>query len=854
MTQFCDSLLALTSREHLVLFAGAGVGVHAGLMDWSAFISHLIRVAAKYEPETAALMKVRAQAGLLAEAARYYKLSCMIPEGEKFAQLAAPFQDGKFNPRKLDMLVKLPFEAIVTTNYDRSMDHSWAYIHRKVPNTYELDDGSLTQAVFASDFYIARIHGRARKPESMVVSTDDFSQLDNNPTYRDFLAQNILTRHSCLFVGFSFLDPAINKILEFLEKYVGPSYPKRHYAVIEAGANALAAKLAKFNIQVFSYADHKDLWSCIESLPLKLVDAGRPSAARETYPVPFAQMRFFLASCYVQSRMSKAAAPVRDVALRGITLSILEREGRNARVSRLSDLLRQVIPMTTDEANLVTSRALDSLAQSGWVEIVDPNARIIKDSPKVLEENIEVLVKGALSRLYVREGVDPKPFYGDSVRSVLEEIFLTRGWDLGAEFAGARNVGTTDLYSSVRSFFRRTLPTESFERHDRLAGATYDLLKRPDELEARILAELARLSFGLNVMLKTGNSALKLEALPEQIYLDASILMPAITDGHPFRPVYQSTIERISQSAAEMGKACELLVITHFLNEIVSHRNLGIEMVKDLGLEDPERLEKHVLYYGAENTNVFVGSYASWVGRQKKSISFDAFLNEAAPYGTESDLARFLERFGIRTVKLQESDQHFRNAFGGFLHVLRGGYREFGDIGWVRDKADILIEHEAKQLAQLELELKTGRHCYFVTADKALREIVGLIRPGSVWNVVISHLGLVQLADLLLGVDADPRSLARLLWGIMDIDEHTALRDYFIDLALRRHDEALAMTIPQIIEEFVGDAEKAAKLERVKFFTRAVEDKAKAARFLDRFEKQFFEKMEEALRRRKAQQ
>ena len=134
------------------------------------------------------------------------------------------------------------------------------------------------------------------------------------------------------------------------------------------------------------------------------------------------------------------------------------------------------------------------------------------------------------------------------------------------------------------------------------------------------------------------------------------------------------------------------------------------------------------------------------------------------------------------------------------------------------------------------------------------REIVGLIRPGSVWNAVISHLGLVQLADLLVGVDADPRSFARLLWGILDVDEHTALRDYFIDLALRRHDEALAMTIPQIIEEFVGDAEKAVKLERVRFFTRAVEDKAKAARFLDRFEKHFFEKMEEAVRRRKVQQ
>lgn len=460
-----------------MLFAGAGVGVHAGLKNWNDFISHLIQVAENYEPETATLMKVRSKAGLLAEAARYYKLSCMIPEGEKFAQLAAPFQDDKFNPRKLDMLVKLPFEAVVTTNYDRSLDDSWAHVHRRAPSTYELDDGSLKQAAFESGFYIARIHGRARNPESMVVSTDDFSQLDSNPMYRDFLVQNILTRHSCLFVGFSFLDPAISKIFDILEKYVGPSYPKKHYAVLGEGSGALAAKLAKFNIQVFSYPEYRDLWSCIESLPLKLVDTGKPTAAANGYPIPFANMKFFLASCYVQARMSIAAAPVRDIALRGITLSILEREGQNTNVSRVADAVREVIPMTRDEALLVTSRALDSLVQSGWIEIVDAKARIIRDSPKVLEENVEILIKGVLSRLYVREGVDPKSSYHESVRTALDEIFLTRGWDLGAEFAGARNVGTTDLYSCVRSSFRRTLPAESFERHDRLAGAAYETLK-----------------------------------------------------------------------------------------------------------------------------------------------------------------------------------------------------------------------------------------------------------------------------------------------------------------------------------------------------------------------------------------
>ena len=636
---------------------------------------------------------------------------------------------------------------------------------------------------------------------------------------------------------------------------MSPSYPRLHYAILPTGSDAelLAARLARFNIQVLTYPNHETLWDCIESLPERLVGIGGTARARE-YPLSYEQMRIFLASCYVQSKMSGAAAPLRDLVVRGIILSLLEQEKGRAATSQLSRLLRQIIPLGRHEAELVTVKAVDALIERGLVSSTDNEIRIEKLPPKALEDNVDTLVRGVLNRLLVREGVDEKTTYTDAVRTVLQEVFFSRGWDLGAEFAGARTVGRSDLYDLIKGALAKVLPAESFERQSRIANALYDLLRRPDEVEARILSDVARLSFGLNVILKVGNSALRLEALPERIYFDASILMPAITDGHPFRPVYQSTIDKISEAVRETGKTCELLVISEFLNEIVSHRRRAVRMVKELGLEDPERLVRHTLYYGAENTNVFVGSYASWVGRQKNQISFNDFLNEAAPYSSEASLATFIERLGIRTVQVPLGDPKYKKIYQGFVGSLGHAYREFDAVGWGRDKADVLVEHEALQLAQIELEMAVGRRTLFVTADKTLREIVNTIRLGTVWNVVMSHLGLVQLTDLLLGVDAEPRSLARVLWGIMEIHEHAALRDYFIDLALRKYDEALVMTLPQIIEEFVSDAERAANQEGVKFFTKQVADTVKAARFLDRFEVQFFEKMADIIRKRKGQE
>ncbi len=854
--ELCGSLLKIFSSERLILFAGAGVGVRAGLVDWRGFVAHLITVAEKYEKETAAIMAARTQAGLLADAISYYKLCRLIPKGVKFGELAAPFDDRKANPASLYQLVKLPFDAIVTTNYDRNLDHALAAVYHESPRTFELDDGSLRQAAFSSERYIARIHGRTQRPECMVTSTEDFSKLDENSSYKDFLLQSILTRRSCFFLGYSFLDPAISKILDLLEKQFSPNYPRLHYAIlpVSSDAEALAARLAGFNIRVITYPDHEALWNCIESLPLKLVERGAPTPRPRELPLPFEQMRIFLASCYVQSKMSRVAAPLRDLVVRGIILSLLEQEKRPAAISQLSRLLRQVIPLDKDDADLVTARAVDALVEKGLVSSANDEIRIEKLPPKVLEDNTDTLVRGTLNRLLVREGVDENAPYAGAVRTVLQEVFLTHGWDLGAEFAGAKTSAAVDLYDLIKASLGRILTTTSFERVSQIANALYDLLRKPDQTEAQILADLARLSFGLNVILKVGNAALKLEALPEHIYFDASILLPAITDGHPFRPVYESAIDKLRKAVAETGKTCELLVISEFLNEIVSHRSRAIRMVKELGLDDPGKLEKHILYYGAENTNVFVGSYASWVGRQKHVVPFSDFLADAAPYSSEQAVATFIERFGIRTVHVPLGDPKYRATYRRFLSQLGAAYREFDAVGWGREKADVLVEHEALQLAQIELELGVRRRTIFVTADKALRQIVNTIRLGTAWNVVTSHLGLVQLTDLLLGVEAEPQSLARILWGPMEVDAHAALRDYFIDLALKKYDEALVMTLPEIIGEFVSEAERAAKLEKVRFFTREVEDKAVAARFLDRFEAQFFEKMADVIRKRKAQQ
>ena len=109
-------------------------------------------------------------------------------------------------------------------------------------------------------------------------------------------------------------------------------------------------------------------------------------------------------------------------------------------------------------------------------------------------------------------------------------------------------------------------------------------------------------------------------------------------------------------------------------------------------------------------------------------------------------------------------------------------------------------------------------------------------------------MGFIQLIDLLVGLEPEPVSLARLMWGIRYVDEASAdfgLRTYFADRALRHYDTAKAMALPEVLDKIVEEASAAVVQERIQLSRD--DDQARVAKFLDRFEDRFFEYLDEAI-------
>jgi hypothetical protein len=326
--------------------------------------------------------------------------------------------------------------------------------------------------------------------------------------------------------------------------------------------------------------------------------------------------------------------------------------------------------------------------------------------------------------------------------------------------------------------------------------------------------------------------------------------MPAITTGHPYREPYWNAIQTVKEKA---GGTSEIYVADVFLEEIYLHRNSAVSIVDELQLDKRDNLKTFVSYFSPTNTNVFVGAYSTYVAGEKNPEPFSKFLRATAPYQNSEQLVKYLDGYGIRTAWTRAKTQSETEKYADIRPALLEAYDVLEkDTDPNRRKKSVLKQHEAAQLALLEQALEAGRRAVFVTADNRLRRAVRAsqrLRP--LLDFLISHLGLIQLVDLLVGLKVDPGALRRLLWTVQVADPTTALKNYLLTRALEHYDAALLYRMGDLLDQFVHKYVGEAELEAVQLIGAKGDEQPKTQRFLDRVDDEFFAYMAEEMRKMK---
>ena len=708
-------------------------------------------------------------------------------------------------------------------------------------------------APFQTNFYIARLHGRAEVPSSMVYDQEGYRRLIENACYVDFV-YHILTRYNCLFMGFSFVDPAIGHIFEFIKERMRSELPALHMAILPEEADTrLKESLSKFNISVVYYGnqsnDHTILWDGISRAGREFTQIEKIQKVPALFPND--TVKQFLAASYARSKLGQDLQPLRDVIIDGILAGIVSTEKKEMTPDQLATGLRRYLHMSQKEAERLAKSRPQGINWSEWAEAEGDRTRRSNSTSEVLEDDIQILVEGTIHRIRVREALGIGNGLAAIVHDCIEEILLARSWDLGAHYAGANVQDIGNILPTIVSVVQKRGVNLPVRNQDGLCRSLHDLFRHPSTAESKVLAELGRVAFGLQLVLNTPCASVAHRAvLPEIIYLDANVLMPAILEGHPYHAAYVDAIVRLDEAVKQSGTSMRVVVAEEFLNEVISHRQRAFQEVDALLLSDREELSKHVLLYGAENTNVFVSAYASRTHRTKEDISFDAFIRDVAPYDSEGELKRYLAEQGIGAIRFSFAADDDALLYHRVKHRLDDAYSIDSPSLYDRKK-QVLIEHEARQLTQLALDMNQKLRSVFVTADLRLRRLAATPEFEGIAQNIVSHRGLVQLVDMLVGFRSSSLSVARLIWGGGIDEDASMIHNYYTSLALREYDEAMAMALPDVLDTLVPEMIEAARQQGLSpFASGSVEHKSHAARFVDGFEDEFYRRMAEVIRRK----
>lgn len=197
------------------LFVGAGVSRNAGFVDWKALLSD---IASELD------LDIGKEHDLLALA--QYHVNGNGGRGELNQQLIDAFTRDAERTEVHEVLARLPIDTVWTTNYDRLLEKAYEDAGRLVE--VKLSIQNLAQARRGRDVTVYKMHGCVSQPHDAVLTKQDYEIYDlDRRLFTDSLKGDFIEK-TLLFLGFSFTDPNVERILAKVREQLGQNQ-RTHY-------------------------------------------------------------------------------------------------------------------------------------------------------------------------------------------------------------------------------------------------------------------------------------------------------------------------------------------------------------------------------------------------------------------------------------------------------------------------------------------------------------------------------------------------------------------------------------------------------------------------------------------------
>lgn len=201
------------------IFAGAGLSIPAGFVNWSELMKEIaddLGLKLDLENDLISLAQFHVN-----ENANNSKINKIILN--EFIQDAVLTENHK-------IIARLPFTSVWTTNYDSLLEKSFQKVNKNIDVKYSVDQ--LSNNDLNRDLVIYKMHGDASRPSTAILTKAQYEAY--HQTHSSFInaLSGELTTKTFLFIGFSFNDPNMDYVLSRLNLSFG-SDKRQHYCFVK---------------------------------------------------------------------------------------------------------------------------------------------------------------------------------------------------------------------------------------------------------------------------------------------------------------------------------------------------------------------------------------------------------------------------------------------------------------------------------------------------------------------------------------------------------------------------------------------------------------------------------------------
>ncbi|EGC75200.1 hypothetical protein HMPREF0490_01090 [Lachnospiraceae bacterium 6_1_37FAA] len=227
---YLDQIAEQMKLGYLSVFAGAGLSVASGYVDWKSLLEPLCKQ-----------MRLNINKDLT-EIAQYYKnqygrqgLNDIV--FNEFAKMPK-------NNENVTWLTKLPIKEYWTTNYDD-------VIEQEIEKRGKVVEKIINQESFKyhdpeREVVVYKMHGDKRYPDDVVLTKEDYQTYDEKRKLFTKLLSVELVRRTFVFIGFSFNDPNLERILSIAKNTLNSKSLPKHYCFLR-------------KVQVIDYLNHENV-------------------------------------------------------------------------------------------------------------------------------------------------------------------------------------------------------------------------------------------------------------------------------------------------------------------------------------------------------------------------------------------------------------------------------------------------------------------------------------------------------------------------------------------------------------------------------------------------------------------